>query len=70
MNVFENNIVELNNGEMDENRESFNVLHCDGCHRSYEMGENYPNCSLGVQVHYHVDFPTFGLERKTCFDCN
>ena len=62
MNVFENNIVELNDGKMDENRESFNVLHCDECHNAYEME--------GPTIVYHIDFPSYGLERKTCLNCN
>jgi len=62
MNEFGYNIVEVSKDEMNENRESFNVVHCNECNTSYEME--------GSTIVYHTSFPSFGLDRKTCCYCS
>lgn len=60
--MWELGIVEVNDNEMVENKASFNVYHCEECNQSYEMSDN--------TIFYHNDFPTFGVERKVCINCN
>lgn len=62
MNMYELGIIETNDNTMKENKESFDVYHCEDCSQSYEMSGN--------TIFYHTDFPTFGLERKRCCNCN
>ena len=60
--VYDTNIVSPSDGEMKENKETFTVKHCTDCNRSYEMGDN--------KIHYHMNFPTFGLKREVCCECD
>ena len=45
---------------MVENKE-FPVKYCTGCKNVYETDKH------GVE--YYPDFPTYGLERETCCNC-
>ena len=60
--VYECNIIPANDAEMKENKETFGVKHCTECNRSYEMD--------GSKIYYHLDFPTFGLKREVCCECD
>jgi hypothetical protein len=40
----------------------FPVKYCLDCKRTYEIVEN--------EIWYHIDFPTRGLERETCCNCD
>jgi len=57
------NVIEVNNNEILKNKESFNVYHCEECNQSYEVDK------CNNKIYYHDDFPTFGLDRKTCCNC-
>ena len=62
MTEYGNNILEVNENIMKENYETFNVKYCEDCNRSYEMD--------GSKIYYHLEFPTYGLKRETCCNCN
>jgi hypothetical protein len=55
-------VVEKSDESIKENHKTFNVKHCEGCHRSYEMAGN-------SEIYYHIDFPSYGLERENCINC-
>jgi hypothetical protein len=54
-------IIEVSDRNIKENFKPFPVRHCDDCNRSYEMD--------GKVINYHIDFPSYGIERKTCINC-
>ena len=59
-------IVEAHDGDeirdVCKNRESFSVLYCEGCNHAWEMD--------GKTINYHTDYPSYGLDRGTCINCN
>ena len=40
----------------------FKVKYCSTCETSYEMVED--------TVEYYLDFPTYGLDREVCCNCD
>ena len=49
-----------------ESKKTFRVKFCNTCNRAYELfyGNNK------TELHYHDEFITYGLDRKTCGRCN
>jgi len=45
-----------------DNKKVFPVKYCLDCEQVFEMDER-------VKILYYKDFPTFGLERETCYNC-
>ena len=58
---YNNEIVEISDNDIKENHKPFPVRFCTECNHSYEMVK-------GI-VNYHIDFPTYGLDRETCGNC-
>jgi len=56
-----NDIIEVSDNDIKENHKSFSVKYCEGCNKSYEMDGN--------TINYHIDFPSYGIERKICINC-
>ena len=45
----------------------FKVTLCESCKRAHE--ETYQD-GAGMVTAYYLDFPTYGLKRKTCKECS
>ena len=43
-------------------QEKFPVKYCLDCEQIFEMDGR-------VRIIYYQDFPTYGLERETCYNC-
>ena len=43
--------------------EEFEVKYCLDCEKAYEIDGN------GKDVFYYTEFPTYGLQRETCCNC-
>ncbi|MBC8427975.1 MAG: hypothetical protein H8D94_00730 [Candidatus Pelagibacter sp.] len=59
---YNNDIVEISDNDIKENHKPFPVKYCDGCSNSYEM--------VGGEINYHIDFPSYGLDREDCSNCS
>ncbi len=50
-------------------KKEFNLFYCNHCRKAYEYGRT--TCSKGKKyILFYDDFPIYGLERKSCMNCN
>lgn len=56
----------------EENNTQFSVKYCVLCKKSWEMVSSKKNKETGKMernIIVHLDFPTYGLRRKVCYNC-
>lgn len=53
-----------------ERKIAFNVFLCKVCNSCWEKISQYKSKQRKSQIQKMHDFPTYGLKRKTCPECN